>query len=224
MLVPNRVAVYLVAIAGLLTALAPAVADLDWTSTAGVLGGGALILGIASKWLEGWQNHENRTLPWAGQQVDEADDVIERDEDSKLSEIVGEHAGPGDLAVAHVTGTDRYLLVRGKVQFAVSSDELEMVENIAQQERLRKAGPVSEPGGKASDLEAMLSRVFGPPPEQIPDDDEFDDEDEGPADEMPPLGAELARAGDPKFAPLGPATPDEGNADDIEGDERKGIA
>lgn len=57
---PNRVAVYLTALAGVLGALAPAVANLDTTSTVGVLGGLAVILGIASRWLDGWQKFEAR--------------------------------------------------------------------------------------------------------------------------------------------------------------------
>lgn len=58
MLAPNRIAVYFTTLAGLLTALAPAVADLDWTSTAGLAVGALTILGVAVKWLDGWQTYE----------------------------------------------------------------------------------------------------------------------------------------------------------------------
>lgn len=57
---PNRVAVYLTALAGLAGALAPVVANLDTRSTVGVLGGLATILTVAVKWLDGWQKHEAR--------------------------------------------------------------------------------------------------------------------------------------------------------------------
>jgi hypothetical protein len=55
---PNRIAVYLVAAASLLTALAPAVADLDPTSTASLVAGLVGLVLIATKWLTGWQQHE----------------------------------------------------------------------------------------------------------------------------------------------------------------------
>lgn len=55
---PNRRAVYLTAVAGLFTALAPAVANLDLTSTAGVIAGLVAITAVVSKWLTGWQNLE----------------------------------------------------------------------------------------------------------------------------------------------------------------------
>jgi hypothetical protein len=58
---PDKVAVFLVSLAGLLTALAPAVADLDLNSTIGVVGGFLGIVGIVRKWLEGWQMFEERT-------------------------------------------------------------------------------------------------------------------------------------------------------------------
>lgn len=57
---PNRVALYLTSLAGLGAAVAPVVADLDLTSTIGVIGGLAAILGVVRKWLEGWQAHEER--------------------------------------------------------------------------------------------------------------------------------------------------------------------
>lgn len=60
-MLPNRIAVYLTAAAGLLTAITPAVADLDTTSTAGLVGGFIGIAGIVHKFLEGWQRYEERT-------------------------------------------------------------------------------------------------------------------------------------------------------------------
>lgn len=55
---PNRVAVYLTASAALLTALAPAVADLDLTSTATLIAGLAGLVTVVCKWLTGWQTDE----------------------------------------------------------------------------------------------------------------------------------------------------------------------
>lgn len=57
---PNRIAVYLTALAALAAGLAPAIADLDWTSTAGVIAGLVAILSVVQKWLSGWQQHEAR--------------------------------------------------------------------------------------------------------------------------------------------------------------------
>lgn len=60
---PNRVAVILTALVGLAGAVTVPLANLDWSSTAGVLGGLAVVLGAANRWLVGWQAHEARTLP-----------------------------------------------------------------------------------------------------------------------------------------------------------------
>jgi hypothetical protein len=57
---PNRIAVYLTSLAALAGGLAPVVADLDLTSTAGVLGGVAALTLVVRKWLDGWQKHEAR--------------------------------------------------------------------------------------------------------------------------------------------------------------------
>jgi hypothetical protein len=58
---PNRIAIYLTAIAGLLTALAPVVADLDTSSTVGILGGLAAVTVVAREFLVGWRQYEERT-------------------------------------------------------------------------------------------------------------------------------------------------------------------
>ena len=57
---PNRIAVYLTGIAGLLTAVAPAVASLDTTSAVGAFVGFAGIVQIVDRYLKGWQAHEER--------------------------------------------------------------------------------------------------------------------------------------------------------------------
>lgn len=58
MLAPNRIAVYLTALAALGAALAPVVADMDWTSTAGVIAGVLGLVTVVTKWLDGWQAYE----------------------------------------------------------------------------------------------------------------------------------------------------------------------
>lgn len=55
---PNRIAVYLTILAGLATACAPLVANLDTTSTATLIAGLAAIVVAAVKWLSGWQATE----------------------------------------------------------------------------------------------------------------------------------------------------------------------
>lgn len=55
---PNRVAVYLTALAAFAGALAPVIVDMDWTSTVGVVAGLATLLGVVRKWLDGWQTYE----------------------------------------------------------------------------------------------------------------------------------------------------------------------
>ena len=63
---PNRVATLMAIVASVLTAIVPAVANMDWTSTAGVLAGGFGVVVAIVKWLQGWQNHEQH-LQWEKQ-------------------------------------------------------------------------------------------------------------------------------------------------------------
>jgi hypothetical protein len=56
----NRIVAVAAAVISLALAVLPVVANMDWTSTAGVIGGIIAVLGIAQKWLEGWQKHEAR--------------------------------------------------------------------------------------------------------------------------------------------------------------------
>lgn len=66
---PNRVATILAVIAGIATAVAPVVANMDWSSTAGVIAGGfAAVLAIV-KWLDGWQKHEANVAQTTGKVV-----------------------------------------------------------------------------------------------------------------------------------------------------------
>lgn len=57
---PARVAAYLAGFSSLFAALAPAVANLDWTSTAGVLGGAATIAAVYTAWAKGRREFEAR--------------------------------------------------------------------------------------------------------------------------------------------------------------------
>lgn len=57
---PNRVATVIAVIAGIATAVAPVVANMDWSSTAGVIAGGVAVVAAIVKWLDGWQKFEAR--------------------------------------------------------------------------------------------------------------------------------------------------------------------
>jgi small-conductance mechanosensitive channel len=57
---PNRIAVYLVAAGALITAIAVPVAELDLSSTAGVIAGLASITAVVDRWLKGWQQYEQQ--------------------------------------------------------------------------------------------------------------------------------------------------------------------
>lgn len=59
-LAPNRIAVYLAALASLATALAPVVADLDSSDTVALATGLLGLVGVIVKWLSGWQAFEDR--------------------------------------------------------------------------------------------------------------------------------------------------------------------
>lgn len=61
MFAPNRIAVYLTSLAALAAALAPVAADMDWTSTAGLIAGLLGLVTVVSKWLDGWQAYERDT-------------------------------------------------------------------------------------------------------------------------------------------------------------------
>lgn len=55
---PNRVVAGLTALSGVAAAVAVPVANMDTSSTVGVLGGLVTVTGVAMKWLDGWQKHE----------------------------------------------------------------------------------------------------------------------------------------------------------------------
>jgi hypothetical protein len=93
---PNRVAVYLTSLAGLLAALAPVVADLDLTSTVGIVGGLGGVVLVVRKWLEGWQKHEERAFYGRPAQVGSAGQVSAEEPGDVLPGVP--HLGTNDPA------------------------------------------------------------------------------------------------------------------------------
>jgi high-affinity Fe2+/Pb2+ permease len=59
---PNRFVVALLFAFGLGGAILPVAANMDWQSTAGVLGGLGAICAAGVTWLVGWQRHEARSV------------------------------------------------------------------------------------------------------------------------------------------------------------------
>jgi hypothetical protein len=57
---PGRIATLLAIIAGVAGAAAPAIANMDWSSTAGVIAGTLAVVGAIVAWLKGWREHEAR--------------------------------------------------------------------------------------------------------------------------------------------------------------------
>jgi hypothetical protein len=55
---PNRVVAIATALLSLAAAVAVPLANLDWSSTAGVIAGVGAVAAVALKWLDGWQAHE----------------------------------------------------------------------------------------------------------------------------------------------------------------------
>ena len=62
-LLPNRVALYLTAAAGLLGGLAPVIANLDFASTAGIAAGLGAVSLVVFKWMDGWSKWERGVVP-----------------------------------------------------------------------------------------------------------------------------------------------------------------
>ena len=81
-MLPNRQVTYLTAALGLVAALAPVIADLDWESTTAVIAGAGIVASAALTWLRGWQKYEERTAladldetdPFSGPDPDEGAD------------------------------------------------------------------------------------------------------------------------------------------------------
>lgn len=60
MFAPNRIAVYLTILATIAGGLAPVIANMDLSSTAGVVAAILAIAAVVRKWLDGWQSFEAR--------------------------------------------------------------------------------------------------------------------------------------------------------------------
>lgn len=60
-MLPNRIVSYALVVLGFVAAIAPVAANLDWTSTVGVVGGVGTIAAAGVTWLLGWQRYEERT-------------------------------------------------------------------------------------------------------------------------------------------------------------------
>lgn len=54
----GRIATYVGGVGALAAAVAPAVANLDLTSTAGLAAGVIALAAVVTKWLDGWQKYE----------------------------------------------------------------------------------------------------------------------------------------------------------------------
>ena len=59
---PNRLATYLLVLCGAAAAVLPVLANLDWTSTAGVIAGIGAVAAALVTWLKGWQQNESENL------------------------------------------------------------------------------------------------------------------------------------------------------------------
>ena len=104
---PNRVAVYATALVGLLAALAPVIADMDWESTAGVIAGATVILGIAYKWLQGWQQYEPELTRGVADDEDiEIDPEVPLDESELAEDDFDEASAELPPAVVDAAGTE----------------------------------------------------------------------------------------------------------------------
>jgi protein-S-isoprenylcysteine O-methyltransferase Ste14 len=88
---PNRVVAVATVVLALLTALAPVVLNLDWTSTAGIIASLAVVATTAVKWLDGWQKFET-----AGYQFD----LTQQHAEMQLAVIEGEAAAAAEIGGA----------------------------------------------------------------------------------------------------------------------------
>lgn len=56
----NRVVAVASVVVSLALAVLPVLADMDWSSTAGIVAGILALLAVTDRWLKGWQQFENR--------------------------------------------------------------------------------------------------------------------------------------------------------------------
>ena len=81
---PNRLATYATALGALALGLIPLVGNLDWESTAGILGAVVAITGVVSVWLLNWGKWERGE----GDLVMPGDETLEDDFDEAAAEPI----------------------------------------------------------------------------------------------------------------------------------------
>jgi hypothetical protein len=106
---PNRLATYAAALGALALGLLPLAGNLDWTSTAGVLGAIAALSAVAWKWLDGWSKYErgigDGLLP--GDELDDDDD-LEPALDDEFDEATAPPIPPAAITAAHAPAGTTY--------------------------------------------------------------------------------------------------------------------
>jgi len=87
----NRIAIYVTALAGLVTALLPVVTDLGLTEVAGILGGLLAVTAVVSKFLDGWQQYEGAIYQ---QQLIQAQHIARQEQQQAAVEAAQQVSGP----------------------------------------------------------------------------------------------------------------------------------
>lgn len=88
---PNRLATMLLMVFGVAAAVLPVVANMDWTSTAGVIAGLGAISAALLTWLKGWKDNEAENLrPFV--KVDPEHAAMQRRIDQLEAELHEQHA------------------------------------------------------------------------------------------------------------------------------------
>jgi hypothetical protein len=91
---PNRLAVYITAAGALALGLLPLVGNLDWTSTAGILGAIAAIAYVVREWLHNWGRYERGDGPGIlpAEEFDELDDGFDEQTADPIPDAVAKLA------------------------------------------------------------------------------------------------------------------------------------
>lgn len=117
---PNRLAVYATALGALALGLLPLVGNLDWTSTAGVLGAIAAIGGVVGIWLFNWGKYERAEGPGIlpAAELDELDEDPFYDElaDDEFDEQSAEPIPPVVAEAAHTPEGTTYTPAPGELE------------------------------------------------------------------------------------------------------------
>jgi membrane protein implicated in regulation of membrane protease activity len=104
---PNRIATMLLVIAGLAAAVLPTLANMDWTSTAGVFAGLGAVAAALVTWLNGWSKNEaTNVAPFKKVNPEHAEmrERIRQLEDEIHNEVHGPAAPPPAPPPAPVGG------------------------------------------------------------------------------------------------------------------------